>query len=100
MDSRKEVAGGGIFFFSHQNVITYACITIRIRYVNQFGIILLAANDIYLIIANAGILLLCEKLLSSIFYECARACVCPCVYIFLLNVMKFRTKSTFFWKFK
>lgn len=48
------------FFFSHQNVITYACITIRIRYANQFGIILLAANDIYLIIANIGIFPLYE----------------------------------------
>lgn len=38
MDSRRRKKNP--FFFTHQNVITYACITIHIRYANQFGIIL------------------------------------------------------------
>lgn len=38
MDSRRRKKT--LLFFTHQNVITYACITIHIRYANQFGIIL------------------------------------------------------------
>lgn len=56
MDSRGKK---NLFFFTHQNVITYACITIHIRYANQFGIILWEANYIYLTIANIWILPLC-----------------------------------------
>lgn len=55
MDSRQKKK----FFFTHQKVITYACITIHIRYANQFGIILRAANYIYLVTVNIWIFPLC-----------------------------------------
>lgn len=48
MDSK----GKKRFSFTHQNVITYACITIHIRYANLLGMIFSAANYIYIIITN------------------------------------------------
>lgn len=59
MDRRQKKKNRERFFFTHQNVITYACITIHIRYANQFGIILWTVNDIYLIITDIWIFPLC-----------------------------------------